>query len=73
MSADLVNLRQVRKRRARDEKARKADENRLAFGRTKSEKDLTAAENRKLHRSLDQKRLDPDSRRPRQEADDHSG
>lgn len=36
--ADIVNLRSVRKRKARDEKARKADENRARHGRTGAQK-----------------------------------
>lgn len=36
--ADIVNLRSFRKRKAREEDARKADENRIRHGRSKSEK-----------------------------------
>ena len=35
---DVVNLRQHRKRKARDEKSRKAEVNRAAYGRTRSER-----------------------------------
>jgi hypothetical protein len=45
MGAEIVNLRQVRKRQARSEKERRAEQNRIAFGRTKTEKQLTAALN----------------------------
>ncbi|MCR9135542.1 MAG: DUF4169 family protein [Alphaproteobacteria bacterium] len=72
MNADIVNLRQARKRRLRDEKAKKAEENRLAFGRTKSERNLTEILNRKQSRSLDQKRLDPDSGLANDGPDDQS-
>ena len=41
---DLVNLRQARKRKQRDEKARKADQNRLLHGRTRGERTLTEHE-----------------------------
>ena len=58
MSADTVNLRQFRKRKLREEKERAAEANRVAFGRTKAEKCLTEAMNRKERRSLDQKRLE---------------
>ena len=36
--ADIVNLRSVRKRKAREEKARQADENRALHGTTKAQK-----------------------------------
>ncbi|WP_085580421.1 DUF4169 family protein [Thalassospira mesophila] len=41
--ADVVNLRQHRKRKARDEKSRKAEANRASFGRTRTERDETRA------------------------------
>ncbi|MGE7368263.1 DUF4169 family protein [Neorhizobium sp. NPDC001467] len=56
--ADIVNLRQVRKNKARAEKQSQADQNRLTFGRTKAEKTLTKALNEKAERALDQKKLD---------------
>jgi hypothetical protein len=58
MSGDVVNLRQFRKQKARSEKETKAEQNRAAFGRTKAEKTLTKALNRKAERSLDQGRLE---------------
>ncbi|HEX2146567.1 MAG TPA: DUF4169 family protein [Pseudorhizobium sp.] len=58
MSADLVNLRQFRKAKQRVEKEKQADQNRLAFGRTKSEKTLTKALNDKAELKLDQGRLE---------------
>lgn len=72
MSAEIVNLRQARKRRRRDEKAKKGEENRLAFGRTKSEKLLTRTLNRKQRQLLDQQRLDPGSRPDPTGRDDQS-
>jgi hypothetical protein len=42
---EVVNLRRARKERARREKDAEAQENRVAFGRTKAERDLTAAQN----------------------------
>ncbi|MGF9563974.1 DUF4169 family protein [Neorhizobium sp. JUb45] len=56
--ADIVNLRQFRKTKARSEKEKQAEQNRLTFGRTKPEKSLTQALNDKAERSLDQKKLD---------------
>ncbi|MDP9836795.1 hypothetical protein J2T09_001540 [Neorhizobium huautlense] len=56
--ADIVNLRQFRKTKARSEKESQAEQNRLTFGRTKNEKTLTKALNDKAERTLDQKKLD---------------
>lgn len=62
MSAEIVNLRQARKTKARADRATQADQNRISFGRTKAEKNLTRALNEKADRSLDQGRLEkPDS------------
>ncbi len=58
MSADVVNLRQFRKTKVRSEKEAKAEQNRISFGRTKAEKQLTDALNRKAEKTLDQGRLD---------------
>jgi hypothetical protein len=43
MMAEVVNLRSFRKRKAREEKEASAQVNRAAFGRTKSEKELSKA------------------------------
>lgn len=59
MSGDIVNLRQFRKNRERQEKDRKAEENRLQYGRSKAEKTLTRALNEKAEKQLDQGRLEP--------------
>ncbi|WP_416407108.1 DUF4169 family protein [Agrobacterium rosae] len=58
MTGDIVNLRQFRKQKARDEKEKQAEQNRLTFGRTKAEKNLTSALNDKAARELDQSKLD---------------
>lgn len=58
MKGDVVNLRQFRKQKARSEKEKQAEQNRLSFGRTKSEKSLTTALNEKAERQLDQGKLD---------------
>jgi hypothetical protein len=58
MSADVVNLRQFRKVKARAEKERQAEQNRLTFGRSKAEKNLTDALNAKAEKTLDQGRLE---------------
>ncbi|MBP1876914.1 DUF4169 family protein [Agrobacterium rubi] len=58
MTGDVVNLRQFRKQKARTEKDKQAEQNRLTFGRTKAEKNLTSALNDKADRALDQGKLD---------------
>jgi hypothetical protein len=58
MNADVVNLRQFRKARTRTQKEKQAEQNRLTFGRSKSEKNLTEALNAKAERTLDQGRLE---------------
>ncbi len=47
MTAEIVNLRQFRKKQARSEKEKQAEQNRISFGRTKPEKNLTKALNEK--------------------------
>jgi hypothetical protein len=44
MTAEIVNLNKFRKARARAEKERKAEENRVRHGRTKAERQRDAAE-----------------------------
>ncbi len=55
---DVINLRQFRKTKARAEKEKAAGQNRITFGRTKAEKDLTQARNDKAEKTLDQGRLE---------------
>ncbi len=50
---EVVNLRRARKDRARREKDAQAQENRTAFGRSKSERTLTSANARLETRRLD--------------------
>lgn len=57
MAAEIVNLRQARKAKARNEKERQAEQNRLTFGRTKAEKSLTRALNDQAEKRLDQGHL----------------
>ncbi|PTV76377.1 DUF4169 family protein [Agrobacterium pusense] len=64
MAADIVNLRQFRKQKARSEKEKQAEQNRLSFGRTKAEKNLTSALNEKAEKALDQGRLENDAHEP---------
>jgi hypothetical protein len=58
MAADIVNLRQFRKTKARSDKEKSAAENRLLFGRTKADKQLTKTLNEKAAKALDQGRLE---------------
>ncbi|MBO9629383.1 DUF4169 family protein [Shinella sp.] len=62
MSGDVVNLRQFRKQKARSDKEKQAEQNRLTFGRTKAEKTLTRALNEKAEKTLDQGRLEQSER-----------
>lgn len=56
--SDIVNLRQFKKKKARDAKEKQADQNRILFGRTKVEKDFAREETRKSERFLDMNRLE---------------
>ena len=64
--AEIVNLRQARKRKKRGDKERDADENRRAHGRSAAEK--TKA---RLMREIDEKRLEA-HRRERPDCDEQS-
>jgi hypothetical protein len=58
--AEIVNLRQARKARARADAQVQAAGNRAAYGRTKAEKQLAKAEAARLRARLDEaKRDDP--------------
>ncbi|MGJ8528279.1 DUF4169 family protein [Maritalea sp.] len=56
--AEIVNLRQARKNKARSEKEINADANRAKFGRTKAEKKLVEATKELEAKRLDQQKLD---------------
>ncbi|MTH96739.1 DUF4169 family protein [Roseibium sp. RKSG952] len=58
MSAEIINLRQTRKRKARADKDKQAEKNRLKFGRTKAERQLEDAERAKLEGHVDGHRID---------------
>jgi capsule polysaccharide export protein KpsE/RkpR len=51
--AEIINLRRARKAKAKSQSETKADANRVAFGRTKAEKQATAAV-----KSLEARRLE---------------
>jgi hypothetical protein len=52
MAADILNLKQFRKRAERAEKEKTAEQNRISHGRTKAEKSLTKAVNAKAEKAL---------------------
>ncbi|MFW5660639.1 MAG: DUF4169 family protein [Oceanicaulis sp.] len=57
-----VNLRQARKRKARADKAKQADANRIAHGTPKAVRDLAEARREKASRELDaHRRTAPDT------------
>jgi len=53
MTGKIVNLRQARKRKARDEKAQKGDANAALHGVSKATVDLAKARSEKSDRDLD--------------------
>jgi|HigsolmetaAR202D_1030399.scaffolds.fasta_scaffold165049_1 hypothetical protein len=63
--AEIVNLRLARRRRAREEAAAAARENRVRFGRTKAAKAMDAAERTRHDGAVDGARLD--DRTPRRD------
>ncbi len=56
MTGDVVNLRQFRKQKARTEKDKIAEQNRISFGRTKAEKKLTRSLNDRAEKFHEQGR-----------------
>jgi hypothetical protein len=58
---DVVNLRRARKARDRASAEAKAEQNRITFGRTKTERKLTEAEKALAERRLEGHRLSDDS------------
>ena len=60
--ADIINLRQARKARARTDAEAKAAANRVRFGRTAQEKQASEAEARRTDKLLDGARREGDDR-----------
>ncbi|MGV8856399.1 MAG: DUF4169 family protein [Devosia sp.] len=56
--AEIINLRKARKQKARTAKQTQAEQNRISFGRTKAEKQLTAAEQALAEKRIDGHRRD---------------
>ena len=61
MAAEIVNLKQFRKKKARSDKERQAEQNRVTFGLTKSEKQLATKLNNKAAKALDDGHIEPPS------------
>ena len=57
--ADIVNLNRARKAKARSDKEAQAAQNRIAFGRTKAEKQQAAAEKARADRQIDDHKRTP--------------
>lgn len=55
--AEIINLRRARKQRQRVAAEAKADQNRIDFGRSKAERNLTEARREKAVRELDGHKL----------------
>ncbi|MGH8456181.1 MAG: DUF4169 family protein [Stenotrophobium sp.] len=66
--AEIINLNKARKRRQREADEKQAAENRVKFGRSKTEKQRDAAEAEEARRRLDQLRREsppePRAQRP---------
>ena len=65
MSAEIINLRKVRKAKQRRDAATRAEENRAKFGRTKAEREATGAEKEREARRLDSLRRQGSDEEPR--------
>ena len=60
--AEITNLNQFRKQKARAEKKARGDANAAKFGRTRAEKDLSAAREEATRRMLDGHKRDGDAK-----------
>lgn len=58
MSAEIVNLADHRKQKARADKERKAAENRVRFGRAKADKEREGTERTREERAWDAHKID---------------
>lgn len=59
--AEIVNLNRWRKAKAKEEKTKQADANRVAFGRTKAEKEAARKVAERLNGDLDGKKIKDES------------
>jgi hypothetical protein len=69
MTADIVNLRQARKRKARVEKEARSLQNRIVFGRSKAESRHGAASKQLQDKKLEGHRLTPTPTREPRDSD----
>jgi len=56
--AEITNLNRFRKSKQKQEKVKKAAENRVKFGRSKLERELSTRENDKAKEDIDAKKLE---------------
>jgi hypothetical protein len=59
MAKNVLNLGRFRKRKAEEEKRRKAEQNSIRHGRTKAEREREADERRRLEEHVDGHERDP--------------
>jgi hypothetical protein len=59
LSADIINLRRVRKDKARAQQNQKAAENRVLFGETKAQKSVRKAEAERVVKRIEAGRIEP--------------
>ncbi|WP_420333242.1 DUF4169 family protein [Roseibium sp.] len=59
MSAEIVNLRQARKRKQRADSEKQAEDNRRKFGRTKAEREAARRRRDELEKKVEGHRLSP--------------
>ncbi|MEP0337588.1 MAG: DUF4169 family protein [Alphaproteobacteria bacterium] len=64
MAAEIVNLRQYRKEKQRQERERTAEQNRVRFGRDKAQRREDETDRRRSEQDLDGKQIDPESDKP---------
>ena len=64
MTAEIVNLRQYRKKKLRQERTHAAEENRVCHGRNKAKRRTDKAEHERSTQDLDGKQLDPETDKP---------
>ncbi|MES0882448.1 DUF4169 family protein [Roseibium sp. SCP14] len=68
MSAEIINLRQVRKQKKRQDRDKAAEDNRRKFGRTKAEREAARRRRDELENHVDGHRLEtndhPDGNEP---------
>lgn len=66
---DLINLRQIRKQRQRQDKQRRAEQNRVTFGQSKSSKTSDAQRRHQIQQELDGKKLETGPAEPPDDPD----